>query len=89
MSTTRNPALLTQQLDGELVLYDPNRDVVHNLNATARLVWEHCDGELDLDGLIMEITDRYGVSSERARRDVEHLLKQFQDLGLTSQDEFS
>ena len=33
-----------EELDNELCVYDTERKVVHNLNPTAALVWEQCDG---------------------------------------------
>lgn len=37
--------LLSEQLDDELIVYDPDRDRGHCLNRTAALVWRHADGE--------------------------------------------
>jgi hypothetical protein len=34
-----------ETLDGELCLYDWQRLKVHNLNPTASLVWQSCDGQ--------------------------------------------
>jgi hypothetical protein len=42
---TRQDKLLVQEVHGELVIYDEERDRAHHLNRTASLVWRHCDGE--------------------------------------------
>jgi hypothetical protein len=35
---------LTRELEGEIVIYDPQRHAGHCLNATAAAVWKLCDG---------------------------------------------
>jgi hypothetical protein len=37
--------LLSEQVEDELIVYDPDRDRGHCLNRTAALVWRHADGE--------------------------------------------
>lgn len=41
----RHDNLLTQDVGGELVIYDQTRHRVHRLNQTAATVWRHCDGK--------------------------------------------
>jgi len=41
----KRTGLLSEQLDDELIVYDPDRDRGHCLNRTAALVWRHADGE--------------------------------------------
>ena len=69
-------AFLTRELDGDLVLYDPVRDVVHTLNPTARQIWECCDGAHTGEDVVREIAGRYGVSSNAVREDVKRGLVQ-------------
>ena len=82
LSAIQNPDLVVRKLDGELVIYDRARDVVHNLNTTARIVWENCDENLDIEHLTQEFTARFSISDEAARRDVKHTLGQLEELGL-------
>lgn len=42
-SRTKN--LVVRELDDETLVYDLNTDEAHCLNATAALVWQHCDGK--------------------------------------------
>jgi hypothetical protein len=37
--------VLSEQLEDELIVYDPDRNRGHCLNRTAALVWRHADGE--------------------------------------------
>jgi hypothetical protein len=41
----RRERLLLEEVGDELVLYDLRRHRVHQLNRTAALVWQHCDGQ--------------------------------------------
>ena len=77
---TRNPALLAHRLDGELVLYDPDRDIVHTLNETAWFIWERC--ERPSDDIAEALRNRYNVPAQNALNDVEHVLRQFHQIGL-------
>lgn len=87
MPATRKETLLSQEMDGELVLYDPGRDRVHTLNPTARLVWEHCDGAHGLEEIVSAFTARYRVDPETARADIERALAHLEKLELILQHE--
>lgn len=54
-------------LDDEAVLYDPVQDAVHYLNATARAIWERCDGRHDLEGIAAEVAEVFGIASSAER----------------------
>jgi coenzyme PQQ synthesis protein D (PqqD) len=40
----RDDGLVVERVDGELLIYDLERDRAHRLNEAAALVFEHCDG---------------------------------------------
>ena len=40
----RTESLVVEELDGELLVYDLDRDKAHALNGPAATVWRHCDG---------------------------------------------
>ena len=40
----RKKGLVVQELSGEVLVYDRERNKAHCLNPTAALVWNHCDG---------------------------------------------
>lgn len=47
----RHQDLLTQEVGGELVVYDQARHRVHRLNETAAIVWRQCDGRTDVSAI--------------------------------------
>ena len=74
--------LAERVVDGELVLYDPQRQYVHALNPTAAFVWRGCDGEHDVASIIAELAELYPGSRQAIEEDVVEILKQFQASGL-------
>lgn len=45
MPEARREGLVVQELSGEVLVYDRERDKAHCLNSTAALVWQYCDGK--------------------------------------------
>jgi len=41
----RKKGLVVQELSGEVLVFDRERNKAHCLNPTAALVWNHCDGK--------------------------------------------
>jgi hypothetical protein len=68
------PDLTTAELDGETVVYDPSNGQVHQLNATATLVWSLCDGERSVDDLARLVAESYAIPLDEARGDVAELV---------------
>jgi Coenzyme PQQ synthesis protein D (PqqD) len=48
-------------LGGETILYDKNTCRTYSLNATSMLIWQHCDGQTNLEQLEQYVT-RQGQS---------------------------
>ncbi len=83
-----NPAILAKELGTDLMLYDPVRDQVHILNATARLIYQlHQDGK-DLDEIDQAI--RSAFRSERhqnIKENIQACLAELKGKGLIPQDD--
>jgi PqqD family protein of HPr-rel-A system len=86
MATASKPKVRTDldivELDDELVLYDPARDEVHYLNATAALVFQLCDGSATVKELATDIAGAIGAPERRIERHVRTLLKELREVGL-------
>ena len=70
----RTEGVVSERIDGELVVYDAATQTAHCLSPQAASVWEHCDGDLS----ILEIADRLELPSES----VEHALAALRECGL-------
>lgn len=64
-----------------LVVYDPERDRVHYLNATASVVFTLCDGEHDRAAMGAVLAESFGLAEPPAA-DVDAALTQLSDEGL-------
>lgn len=58
--SARRTGTITQDVDGDLVVYDTVHHVAHRLTASAARVWEHCDGGTS----VAEIAHRIGTAAE-------------------------
>lgn len=88
MSTrTRNMPVRREGIrlrDGETrsLLIDPDRDVTHVLNPSARAIWELCDGTTTIDELVGAICQVFSVTHSEALRDVAAVLADLEAAGL-------
>jgi hypothetical protein len=69
-------------IDGETVVYDPDRSALHVLNVTATVVWEHCDGTGTVSALVDGLADVYGAEPAEIERDVRAYLDELAALEL-------
>jgi hypothetical protein len=56
----RVEALVIEELDGETLVYDLQRDEAHCLNATAARVWRYCDGRTSVHQLAARLGRELG-----------------------------
>jgi hypothetical protein len=62
----------------------PDRGVAHELNPTARAVWELCDGTTTVNELIDAIRQVFSVEREVALADVTAVVEQLEAAGLVA-----
>ena len=73
----RRENLLFQSVGEEMVIYDRQRSTAHHLNATASVVWRHCDGGHSVAQLGELLLESIGQASPGASG---------QDVSVTVQD---
>lgn len=76
------PELLFRELNDGGIIYEPQTDTIHTLNATGSFIWVLCDGEhtlQDILNLIKQHFQKFEVSPEEA---VSTAIEQFQQLNL-------
>lgn len=81
---TRNPEVWLRQAGSENVAYDPARETVHVLNATAVAIWVLCDGETAPKEMIEAICQLSGLPYEVVEEDVSRILGEFDEAGIIS-----
>ena len=67
--------------DDIVVVKDDGRSL-HVLNKTAALIWDTCDGQCGIDEITTRLCERFEVSHEEARRDVQETVKKLTKLGV-------
>ena len=61
----RQVDVLTEELQGERVVYDNGNKQIHRLNATMSRLWNHCDGTRTIDDLIAALQTDMGDRNAR------------------------
>src|SRR3954454_18648742 len=65
----RSEGLVTEPMDGGIVMLDPETDRYLRLNATGRLIWEALAEPATVTDLARVLCERTGVSADRAEVD--------------------
>lgn len=72
----------THELDGQAVVLDVTRNVLHLLNPTATALWARLDGTTTVEGLAAELAAEFGAPLELVLTDVINALEQMGREGL-------
>ncbi len=75
-------ALPHVELDGEIVVYSPERESVSLLSPVAATVWSCMDGVGTLRELVNELAESFGADVDRVAGDVLDLVASFEEEGL-------
>jgi hypothetical protein len=70
-----------EQVDDELLLYQPGGNRILQLNQPASLIWHLCDGQSTVDSLIALLQEAYPEAATEISADVQEILQQFLDNG--------
>jgi Coenzyme PQQ synthesis protein D (PqqD) len=79
---TRRAALRVRLIDGEMVVLDRDTQRVHQLNQTARYIWDRCDGRHTVTEIAERLAEAFDVSRRAAETDVAAAVRQLERVGL-------
>lgn len=65
----RREGLVTEPMDGGIVMLDPETDRYLRLNETGRVIWEALTEPATVEDLVQVLCERTGISRERAEAD--------------------
>lgn len=82
MYPKQREGLTIQVVGDETVVLDQTNDKIHQLNATASLILERCDGVTSDMMIANELTQRYAVDQNTVVRDVHRTIEQLKALDL-------
>jgi hypothetical protein len=77
----RSERVVAEPMDGGIVMLDPEADRYLRLNATGTLIWEALAEPATVAELARVLSERSGVSAERAEADAVAFIDQLVDLG--------
>lgn len=70
----RNPKLAWREIGGEIMIISPEDSQVHELNATASLVWKQADGTKTQEEIAAQLAAEFEVELDAAQADVAELM---------------
>jgi hypothetical protein len=70
--------LKVRVVDGETVVFDRQRGLIHQLNQTASYIWERCDGRSSVEDIAAGLQQIFDITYENAVKDVGRLINEFQ-----------
>ena len=81
-SLKKRTDLLVEEIEDEVVIYDPRTHYVHHLNPMASIIWELFDVSVSPQEIAKEIVDALKTDSSTVEKDVQETLKHLQGKGL-------
>ena len=77
----RSEGLVTEPMEGGIVMLDPESDRYLRLNATGRLIWEALAEPATVAELAQVLSERSGIPRERAEADAATFINGLIDFG--------
>ena len=81
-SLKKRTDILFEEIEDEVVIYDPRTHYVHHLNPMASIIWELFDVSVSPQEIVKEIVDSLNAESQKVEKDVQETLKHLQEKGL-------
>ena len=78
----RREGVLSTTSGGETLLVDQSSGSVHVINPTAAKIWELCNGEPTVGGVVAGLAETYGMAPAELQDDVLEMLRTFGELGV-------
>ncbi|MEW6297488.1 MAG: PqqD family protein [Thermodesulfobacteriota bacterium] len=78
----RRSGILVRVVDGETVVLDRQKGLIHQLNHTASYIWDQCDGTSPVEAIAARFSEAFAVDGETAAKDVTATVLQFRQLHL-------
>lgn len=75
------PGFTLEELDGALLLFEPDSGRIVHTNPTAALVWGLCDGRRTLAQIVALLTDAYPAQAGEVASDVPRVVDELLELG--------
>lgn len=61
--------LLISKVDDELIMMDIDKGAYISLNTTATVIWERIEEPVKIEEIILYLTERFGIDTERCTKE--------------------
>ena len=78
--------VVSREVEDELVILELSTSTYMTLNGSGKYLWERLVDGSTLDDLVSSLVDRYSITSEQARADVESFVAELDDRELIAHD---
>ncbi|MCS6926621.1 MAG: PqqD family protein [Candidatus Binatia bacterium] len=78
----RRSDLIVRVVDGETVILDRQKELVHQLNQTASYIWQQCDGTATAETIAARFAEAFAIDAETAAKDTAAIIQQLCQLQL-------
>lgn len=75
----RDEGTVTEELDGEAVVYSDRTGNIHVMNPIATLIWQQLDGQVTLEQLSVDLSEVFGAPLDVVRTDVLQVVRTFHE----------
>jgi len=79
---TKAKNIISRRVGEETVVIKDDGLSLYILNKTAAFIWDMCDGQFDIDEMVVKICERFEVTPEEASEDVKKILKVLTKMGI-------
>jgi hypothetical protein len=75
---------LVEDMDGELLIYNPGTATTLHLNGPSMLVWNCCDGESSVKEIVDALQEAFPDQAVQIETDVVNVFAEFEQSGLAT-----
>ena len=76
--------LVCEELDGEMIIYDPSTNLTHRLNQSATFIFLFCDGKTSLGHIKAFYRNAFRLTDDVADRDVGFVIENLSKSSIVS-----
>ncbi len=76
--------LTIEELEGEVVIFDPLTNLTHRLNQSAAFIFLSCDGKTSLEEIRTLYQDSFQLAKDVAERDIQSVVETLSKSSLIS-----
>ena len=85
ISRDENP--LANELDGEVIMMDPEDGNYYNLNRVGSVIWDFLEKPATLDDIVKKILSKFDTTEEACRKDAVDYIEKMHEYGLMKIEE--